>query len=87
MTERLSIPVPRSPTPPPPAGARQTENPAIKALTLALRDNAADLTTQDKAVREAEATLAAAQNQMTALRTEREGLQAALAVLRGEPVT
>jgi septal ring factor EnvC (AmiA/AmiB activator) len=59
-----------------------TENPAIKALTLALRDNAADLTTQDKTVREAEATLDAAQNQMTALRTQREGLQAALSILR-----
>ena len=60
-----------------------SDNPAIKALTTALRDNAADLTEQDKAVREAEATLAAAQMQMTTLRTQREGLQAALAALWG----
>lgn len=59
-----------------------SDNPAIKALTLALRDNASDLTAQDKAVREAEATLAAAQSTMTTLRTQREGLQAALAALR-----
>lgn len=57
-------------------------SPAIKALTTALRDNASDLTEQDKAVREAEATLAAAQSMMTTLRTQREGLQAALAILR-----
>ncbi len=64
-----------------------TANPAIKALTLALRDNAADLTEQDKAVREAQTTLQASQHAMTMLRTQREGLQAALAVLRGEKVT
>jgi len=59
-----------------------SDNPAIKALTLALRDNASDLTEQDKAVREAEAQLQAAQSMMTTLRTQRDGLQAALAILR-----
>lgn len=67
---------------PPPMRGPASDNPAVKALTLALRDNAADLTEQDKAVREAEATLHAAQSMMTTLRTQREGLQAALAVLR-----
>lgn len=57
-------------------------SPALDALTRALRDNAEDLTTQDQAVREAEATLDTAQKQMTHLREQREGLQAALASLR-----